>query len=224
MVTEKGPCIGQAMRDFLESHGHARFWLFDHGNVVEAEDLEQVMDGLSAEDVFVKAANAIDAQGHTAVMLGMENGGIVGKALGHVMAKGIRFIVPVGLEKMVWGSIPDTAREMGIGRLKYSSGMPVGMIPLVGQTVTEIEALQQLADIRVRHVASGGVARGEGSVTLLVKGAKSQIRKVLSVYKEMREDNRLAQMVLKPSLCGEHKWRPCIQKNIFYKDNVKKGL
>ena len=224
MVTGKGACVGHGMTDFLGVHGYAKFWFFDQGQLVQSEDLESVLEGFSSDDIFIKGANAIDSKGQVGVMLGMENGGTMGKAIGHIMAKGIHFIIPVGLEKTVLGSIPDNAREMGIRKIRYSSGMPVGLIPISGTVFSEIQALKALADVQVFHVASGGTSGGEGSVTLLVKGEKKETEKVTNIYSELRNDTRLAMLEPQPASCAKHKWRPCIQKNIFYKDNVKKGI
>jgi len=140
------------------------------------------------------------------------------------MAKGVRFIIPVGLEKLVSGCISDSAREMGIGRLNYVSGMPVGLIPVSGTAFTEIKALKQLAEVEVFHVASGGAAGGEGSVSLLIKGERDQVERVKDIYSDLRNDNRLAALEIRAASCVKHKWQPCIEKNIFYRENVKKGI
>ena len=47
----------------------------------------------------MKGANALDAMGQAGVLLGMENRETMGKAIGHVMAKGIHFVIPVGARK-----------------------------------------------------------------------------------------------------------------------------
>ena len=224
MVTEKGMCVGHGMTDFLGAHGYAKFWFFDQGQLVQTEDLDPILDDLSSEDIFIKGANAIDSKGQVGVMLGMENGGTTGRAIGHVMAKGVHFIIPVGLEKTVLGSIQENARNMGIRKVRYSSGMPVGLVPVCGTVVSETQALEALANVQVLHVASGGISGGEGSVTLLLRGKEQEIEKVIRIYSELRDDNRLGKMDPQPALCAKHKWGPCIQKNMFYKDNVKKGI
>lgn len=224
MVTGKGLCVGQGMTDFLGAHGNARYWLFDRGRMTPSEDLDLVMKDLSSNDVFIKGANAIDSSGQAGILLGIETGGTIGKALGHVMAKGIHMIIPVGLEKSVLGSVFSNARELGIQRVDYSSGMPVGLIPVSGKVVTEIQALQILSKVEVFHVASGGISGGEGSVTLLVRGEDQEIERVVSAYSELRKDNRMEQLGMQPASCAKHKWRSCIEKNICFKENVKKGL
>ena len=222
MVTGKGLCVGRGMTDFLGSHGHAKYWYLEKGSPVQTEDLDEVLAGCTAQDVFMKGANALDPVGQAGVLLGMENGGTVGKAIGHVMAKGIHFIIPVGLEKMVRGSVSDCAGEMGIHRLDYCSGMPVGLMPLSGEVVTEIEAIVRMTQLEVRHVAAGGISGGEGSVALLVKGEKDQVEKILDLYTILKQESEESP-ISEPALCTDHKWKHCASKNIYYAQNVTEG-
>jgi hypothetical protein len=225
MVTGKGMCVGQGMTDFVGTHGHARFWLFDRGQLVPCDELEPVLETLGSEDVFVKGANAIDASGQAGVLLGVDSGGTIGKAIGHVMAKGVRLVIPVGLEKAILGSVADASQQMGTRRLTQASGMPVGLLPLSGIVVTEIEAVRRLLpDVEVSQVASGGVAGGEGAVMLLIEGEQNEIERMVNLYTELRQNEDLAGMETRPAVCAEHKWPACIEKNILYKGNVKQGI
>jgi hypothetical protein len=223
VVSAKGTCVGRAMTAFLNTHGHARFWYFEKGNRVRCDDPEEALENFAAEDVFIKGANAIDSQGKVGVLLGVETGGFLGKSIGHVMAKGIRFVLPVGLEKTILGSVEDAAREMGVRNVDYTTGMPVGLLPVSGIRITELEAIKVLASVDVIHVASGGSAGGEGTVVLLVKGDCREVEKVIEIFKDIRRDERFGQLVVEPSLCGEHKWKPCAEKNILYTENIRQG-
>lgn len=220
MIAGKGTCVGRAMSGFLGEKGHARFWFFEKGLRVYTDDLEGALDSLDSGDVFIKGANALDAGGGIGILLGIETGGIIGKALGYVQARGVTFLLPAGLEKMVYGSIAETARHMGTRLVDYTSGMPVGLLPVAGRRFCEIEALRTLADVEVFHAASGGTAGGEGSVLLTVRGAAESVDKVITLYKELLADKRFEAMKVEPSLCAEHKWAPCAKHNIMYAENV----
>jgi len=222
MVTGKGLCVGRGMTDFLGAHGHAKYWVFEKGSPIQTDDLDEVLAGCTAQDVFMKGANALDPMGQAGVLLGMENGGTMGKAIGHVMAKGIYFVIPVGLEKTVMGSVAGHAGEMGIHRLDYCSGMPVGLMLLSGEVVSEMKAMEQLARVEAFHVAAGGVSGGEGSVALLVKGEKDQVERILDVYNLLKNEAEGAP-ASGPALCSDHKWQHCATKNIHYAGNVKAG-
>lgn len=225
MISAKGTCVGRAMSGILASQGHARFWFFERGHLQEGVELEQALAQLDAGDVFIKGANAIDSQGRVGVLLGVEDGGgILGKSLGWVMARGVHFLLPVGLEKTVLGALEVTAAEMGTRRVDFTTGMPVGLIPVAGQRFCEIEALRALAGVEVFHAASGGSAGAEGSVLLLVRGPRDQVERVVEIYRQLRGDQRFVGLKVEPSLCGEHKWKPCAAHNLLYAENVKKGI
>ncbi len=223
MVTEKGLCVGSGMTDFLGSHGHARYWYFEKGRPVPSEDIEAVLEEFTAEDVFIKGANALDCREQAGILLGVESGGLTGRVIGYVMARGVHFVIPVGLEKSVQGLVTDSAREMGTRRVEHVSGMPVGMMPVTGTVVTECSALERMADVQTSHVASGGVAGAEGAAVLLVKGEGSEIKKILTLYATLREEDSRGPIPISPALCARHKWRPCMATNMLYKENVKTG-
>ena len=224
MISLKGTCVGKAMSQILAKQGHAAFWFFEKGELKPVNDMDQALNGMGAEDVLIKGANALDNQGNVGVLLGVETGGLMGKSLGYVMARGIHCILPGGLEKMVMGSIMDTAREMGTRRVDFTTGMPVGLVPVAGARFCEIEALGQLTGVEVMHAASGGSAGAEGSVVLLAKGEREQVERTIELYKVLRQDTRFEGLTTEPSLCAEHKWAPCALHNFLYTDNVKKGL
>jgi len=92
--------------------------------------LDDVLKRMSGKDVFIKGANAIDPQGNAGIFLGSPIGGTVGRVLGTAMAKGINIVIPVGLEKMIPTPTSKAATEVGIERMDYSMGMPVGLLPL----------------------------------------------------------------------------------------------
>jgi hypothetical protein len=82
---------------------------------------EDALKEFTAEDVFIKGGNAIDAENRTAVFAGNDKGGTMGWAMGVVQARGSQLIMPVGLEKMV-ASVPDAAKHSGINRFAYGDG------------------------------------------------------------------------------------------------------
>lgn len=224
MISPKGTCVGKAMSRILAKQGHAAFWFFEKGELLPVHDMDEVLDRMGAEDVFIKGANALDNHGNVGVLLGVETGGLMGKAMGYVMARGVHCILPGGLEKMVMGSIMDTAKEMGTRRVEFTTGMPVGLVPVAGARFCELEALHHLTGVEVFHAASGGSAGAEGSVVLLAKGDKEQVERTVELYKALRQDDRFDELTTEPSLCAEHKWAPCALHNFLYADNVKQGV
>lgn len=129
----------------------------------------------SAEDVYIKSANAVDPDGNVGILMSADTGGTIGAALGILNARGCHLITPVGLEKMI-PCVIKASNKCGNQTFLKSMGDPVGYMPIVNSTViTEIEALRILASVETCHIASGGVSGSEGAVTLVMEGTKEQI-------------------------------------------------
>jgi hypothetical protein len=156
-----------------------------NGRLVDVPAKEMIQE-FEADDVFIKSANAVDAEGHVGVLMANEKGGTISMAQGPVIARGCHLIMPVGLEKMV-PSVIEASRKGGILRLKYAMGLKVGLMPVVNATVvTEIQALHILADVEATHVASGGIGGCEGAVALVVEGTDEAVRKAFEVVEGVK--------------------------------------
>jgi hypothetical protein len=223
MITPKGACMGASMTAFMKAKAHARFWVFKDGKAMEAEDLDQTLAALKAGDIFIKGANALDSSGQAGIFMGAPAGGTLGRALGQIMRQGIPFIVPVGLEKMIFGSVVEASRKMGVERTDRSMGMPVGLMPVFGKVVTELQALQVLAGVEARQVGAGGVAGAEGAVTLLLGGSTAQVGKALKLIEGFKEDCSRRVSAIQPSACRTHRWPTCLAKNYSFGENAKKN-
>jgi len=147
---------------------------------------KEIIQEFEADDVFIKGANAVDAEGHVGILMANDRGGDISMAQGILAARGCHFIVPVGLEKMV-PSVSEASRKGGILRLKYAMGLKVGMMPVVNATVvTEIQALHILAGVQATHVASGGIGGCEGAVALVVEGTDEAVRRAFEVVEGVK--------------------------------------
>ena len=139
--------------------------------------MDVLLRDFGRDSVFIKGANCIDPEGNAAVFMAHPEGGTIGWAIGTILARGIRMIVPVGLEKLV-PSVPKAVTLCGQQTFDYCQGLRVGLIPLSGaKVVTEIEALKVLAGVEAFHVASGGSSGSEGAVTLVAEGEKGIVEK-----------------------------------------------
>ncbi len=133
---------------------------------------DTIISEMTSRDVVIKGANALDPQGVAGVMMANPAGGTTGTILGTVMAKGINLVIPVGLEKSIPYSVIEISKRIGIQRCSRATGLAVGMMPLCGKVITEVEALALLGAGDVFPIGAGGVNGGEGSVTLCVVGEK----------------------------------------------------
>lgn len=162
-----------------------------HRGVRQNLRAEEALEQFSARDVFIKGANAVDGQGHAAVFMAHQAGGTIGAALGTLYARGARLIVPVGLEKMT-ASVTGAAKHSGNRSYTYSTGSPVGMMPLVNAlVVTEIQALGNLFGVQAYHLGSGGIAGSEGAVILVIEGERDNVKTAFAFVQTIKGEQPL---------------------------------
>ncbi|MCR4391696.1 MAG: hypothetical protein NUV94_02690 [Candidatus Acetothermia bacterium] len=158
-----------------------------HGQPVELA-LDEVIAELACGDVLVKGANVLDPDGMCGVFMASEAGGTVGKFVPPALARGVEVVIPVSCAKSIHGSVADLAQELGAGRLKWSAGFKVGLYPLTGTVVTEVEAVEIVYGVRAAHVASGGVGPGTGAVTLLLVGEEAKVDRAFADLSDLSRD------------------------------------
>ena len=81
--------------------------VFYKGEAVE-KTLAEALSDYHAETVVIKGANAVDADGNIGIVTAGFDGGTIPRVIGPVTSKGLKFITPVGLEKLV----PAVSAEM----------------------------------------------------------------------------------------------------------------
>ncbi|MBI4288869.1 MAG: hypothetical protein HY671_10625 [Chloroflexi bacterium] len=195
-------CITGGELSVNESEGRWRPFVLRQGKQMDMLPSEALKD-FTAQDVFIKGANAVDPQGNAGILVGGAQAGTVGEAWHVVTARGSHFVVPVGLEKLV-PSVTDAAQQCGSLRFKYSMGLPSGLFPLVNAlVVTEVQALEILAGVSAAHVASGGIGGSEGSVVLSVTGDEERLEKAFELVKSVKGEPPLtAPPKVTPSAAG----------------------
>ena len=150
-------------------------------------DEKTVLGALTAGDVIIKGGNALDPFGTVGVLLAAATGGTVGRYVPTAIARGVDVLIPISVAKSVHTSIADLSLEMGSRKLGLSMGLPCGMYPLIGQVISEIEALKLLFDVRATHVCSSGIGEGQGSVSLLIEGEEESVRAAFERVQQLAE-------------------------------------
>ena len=151
-----------------------------------ADTMNEVLRDFGRDSVFIKGGNAVDPEGNAAAFIAHPEGGTIGWAFGTLMARGIRLIAPVGLEKLV-PSVARAATYCGQETLDYCQGLRVGLIPLTGaKVVTEITALKILAGADAVQVAAGGHSGSEGAVMLVVDAEKAVVQKSIRIIESVK--------------------------------------
>jgi hypothetical protein len=157
-----------------------------NGEVVEGADSNVEILNFGPEDVFIKGANAIDKDGTAGVYVSSVKAGTIGVAWPIVTPRGSQLIIPVSLEKMV-PSVIEAAKHTGLYHFKYSTGLPIKLIPVpLAKVVTEIQAFALLTGVEAYHIGSGGVGGSEGAVHLSLEGDEESVEKAFELAKSVK--------------------------------------
>ncbi len=148
------------------------------GEVVEGTSAVEAAARMRPGDVFLKGANAIQYNlGQAAVLIGHPTGGTMGAALGTIIARKVRLVSPVGLEKNVPVDLVEAAATV------RGTGASPALWVIPAELFTEIEAIEALSGAKAIPIAAGGIGGAEGSVRLLITGADDEVEKALEAVK-----------------------------------------
>jgi hypothetical protein len=192
-IYEEGTCI-------VPQDERIKNVVLEKGEIMD-EPLNEVVKKMNVSDVFIKGANAIDYDGVAGVMMASLTGGTIGEVLGILKAKGVKLIIPVGLEKLVPHSILDASNVAGIYEMDYSDGVPVGIMPISGEILTELEAFKILSGVDAICIGSGGIGQGEGSKTFILEGSEKEVSKAISTLESIRGEKKLIPIPGDCSIC-----------------------
>ena len=156
------------------------------------EDIDDSFDeevlSLTENDLVVCGANAIDCYGNAAMLTGVSGGGGVSSAFSIWHGEGVAIIIPVGLEKLIPNNINDIIKNTGRRKKKLSTGMSVGLMPIRGEIITEIEAIDILTGLKAIPIASGGIGTAKGSITLDIEGEQTRLKDFMDMVLEIKND------------------------------------
>ena len=153
--------------------------LIEMGKVVDADQaLDSTVQKLGPEDVVIIGANAIDSHGNAAMMYGASFGGPPGRIISGLMSECRNIIVAAGLEKLIPGSLLDIIQKTSRKSVDAAMGMAVGLTPVVGRIVTEVESISALADVDCFVIGKGGISGAEGSTTLVIDGPRAHVTRI----------------------------------------------
>ncbi|OGV96912.1 hypothetical protein A2W24_03865 [Microgenomates group bacterium RBG_16_45_19] len=142
-------------------------------------------------DVFIKGANAIDPFGKVAVLMGSTVRAEAGHIAKMAQTKGVKVIIPVGLEKLIPVSIEKAVEAAGgepssVNETAYSMGIKVWLLPMAGEVVTEVEAIRLLSGAEAIPIGAGGIGGAEGSITLILRGEENAVNKAIKIIEGIK--------------------------------------
>jgi len=171
--------------------------ILEKGKVLDIS-LEEAAKKLKRGDVVIKGANALDYKNKIAgVNILHPEGGTTGATMPIIVARKAHLVIPVGLEKLVAGDLVDLTLKMRepMETLSSPAGswqtlFPGHNIPsmwlLTGEIVTELEAIKILTGATAFQASAGGVSGAEGSVWIVFRGTRDQVKKALELTKSIQ--------------------------------------
>ncbi len=193
------------------SKEHPHSILIEKGKAKNIDDeIIEVAQGLSRRDVVIISGNALDMHGNVAMMAGAPAGGNPGIAVSGMLTEGARVIIPIGLEKLIPGSIQEIIQAAGRDK-DVSYGMAVGLIPLVGKVITEKDAAEIFSHAQCTVIGRGGICGAEGSTVMVLQGEEGGIVQLLKIVDEIKgtgtsgEESSMEECDGKGDQCRGHK-------------------
>jgi hypothetical protein len=191
--------------------------LIEGGKLLDVDArLQKTVDELSADDVAIFGANAIDIYGNAAMMYGAPLGGGPGRVISGIMAELSNIIIAVGLEKLIPGCLTDIIARTGHKDIEIAMGMPAGLTPITGNIITEKEAISLLADVDCTVIGMGGISGAEGSTTMVIEGRREEVERAFAIAASVKGTDVSGQKESLPECDSPHEHcklhRACIYK------------
>ncbi len=159
--------------------------VFRDGQPVEGLTLAAAIKEMGPGDVMIKGANALEYRTRTAgVLVQHPEGGTMGLFMGRLHGKKISLVIPVGLEKQVAFDLREA--EATLLAAGHDASTSPSLWTMVGEIVTEIEALKLLSGAEVTQIAAGGIGGAEGAVWLMATGTPEQVEAAVSLVLEIQ--------------------------------------
>ncbi len=159
-------------------------YIFVKGEIFNGNP-DEIIRKMGRGDVFIKGANAIDMHGKAGVLLAAKDGGTIGKYYGMLKARGVRLIIPASVEKLIKGSIDKLSMKMGIEKVDISDSLKLGIFPVAGEIVTEIEAFKILFNVEAEFVSAGSLGL-ESSRTFLIEGDEKNVKRAVELITKLK--------------------------------------
>lgn len=154
------------------------------------DTLPSELHGFTQADLIITGANAIDGYGQAAMMAGSPGGGNPGQSLSAWYSEGAPVLIAAGYEKLIPGNLTDIIKRTGRTGKRLAWGMAVGLMPIPGELVTEIEALQLLADVDAFVLGAGGLGAAQGATTIEIIGPTDELDRLIDLLKAVKAQPR----------------------------------
>lgn len=159
---------------------HVKEIVYEKGKLIDIS-YSQALKSLKPGDLVLKGGNLLNySRKQAAVCIGAYDGGTTNKFLPYVGENKANLLIPIGLEKETSLNLEDSEFFFNANKEKLGS-IPKLYLYKTGTIFTEIEAIQQYANVKVFLYGVGGLSGREGGISLVVSGAKEEVTKVKSL-------------------------------------------
>lgn len=150
-----------------------------NGKWEKGKTIFDVADQLKKGDVIFKGANAVNIETkQAAILIGHPTAGTISPTFQCVVGRRVALYLPIGLEKRISGDINEIARMLNSPNASGARYMPVS-----GNIVTELQAINLICGADAELIASGGVCGAEGTNWIAVTGNEEQLGKLDEMFK-----------------------------------------
>jgi len=154
------------------------------GQWLRGKNLFDVISQLNQMDVVLKGANALDVKNRRAgIFVAHPQGGTIGATIPAVIGRRVKLIIPVGLEKRIYGDMDAIALK-----INFAQGNGLRFFPVPGEVFTEIEAIKLLTGADAELIGGGGVNGAEGSLWFAITGTEEQENCVNELIDEIKNE------------------------------------
>lgn len=165
----------------------SHFLLYDQGRLENLDGHADVaLLELGPGDVMITGANIIDAFGGAAMLAGSPGGNDGGRTIATMCSEGFQVIVAAGLEKLIPGAVGQSIIHSRRKGISSSRGMACGLFPVMGQVITELEAIRMIADVEVCLIGRGGINGAEGGSVFQAWGPEVELEELERVLASCR--------------------------------------
>ncbi|MDI7259122.1 MAG: hypothetical protein QME90_04275 [Thermodesulfobacteriota bacterium] len=195
LIAPVGLCGSLEMVKMREARGPGKHdpgkalqtWFFKKGILQKQTPLNEILNQMGPEDVYIKAVNALDPQGNAGVLYSNPSrGGTIGVVLGAQRKKKFHLLLAVGLEKLIPISIAEASQKAKRMKVDWAMGMACGLIPVSGEKIDEVRAFDILTGTNATPIAAGGLGGAEGSIVLALDGTETKVQTSLSMIKTIK--------------------------------------
>ncbi|HJH30968.1 MAG TPA: hypothetical protein C5S50_01965 [Methanosarcinaceae archaeon] len=155
-----------------------------NGKWQKGKTVFDVIDDLKEGDIILKGANSVDLkEKKAAILIGHPKGGTIAISIQAVIGRRVRIMIPVGLEKRITGNLDNLAK-----RLNAPGSTGPRLYPVLGDIITELEAVFLLSGANATLIAGGGVCGAEGSIWLAIDGQPDELKSIKDIIESIQNE------------------------------------